>query len=305
MHTEENIPANILNALLSSMFEISPIAMSISSSTGRDSRYLRVNDAYLRLVGRDWSELRGVKVADSAVREDEARARRHHRLATEGGYVGEFVEIHRADGAVVPTLISAQRSIIEGVQYDVEIIVDISARISEQKAHEEALAKLARTDVISNLPNRLAFEEKLRGAIEVSASEGAPTLALLDLDGFKAINDDLGHAVGDQVLHTVGQRIAAALRAGDDVYRIGGDEFAILFHRTPQAVPEERLDAIVQAVSAPMMIGGGEVSVGASMGVVRLQPGEDVESFFKRADSRMYAFKKMRKSTLRSSASSG
>src|SRR5690606_4095653 len=86
MNSAEDIPSEILNALLSSMFEISPIAMSISSSNGRDSRYLRVNDAYLKLIGRDWSELQGVRVAETAVKEDEARARRHKRLATEGGY---------------------------------------------------------------------------------------------------------------------------------------------------------------------------------------------------------------------------
>lgn len=86
----EDIPAEILNALLSSMFEISPIAMSITSSNGKDSRYLRVNQAYLQLVGREWSELQGVRVAQTVVREDEARARRHRRLAEEGGYVANM-----------------------------------------------------------------------------------------------------------------------------------------------------------------------------------------------------------------------
>lgn len=295
MNSEDNIPSEILNALLSSMFEISPIAMSISTSSGRDSQYLRVNEAYLRLVGRQWADLKGVKVAESAVREDEARIRRHRRLATEGGYVGEYVEIHRADGVIVPTLISAQRSIIDGVQYDVEIIVDISARMAEQRAHEQALAKLARTDVISKLPNRLAFDEKLREAVERGCDYGRPTLALLDLDGFKAINDLHGHAAGDEVLQTVADRIAQTLRAEDYVFRIGGDEFAILFRVTPQAVPEERLEQIIEAVSAPMAIAGQSMEVGVSMGVVRLEDNEELMSFFRRADSQMYAMKNQRK----------
>lgn len=112
------------------------MAMCISSSNGRDSKYLRVNDAYLKLIGREWADLQGARLAETAVKEDEARIRRHERLAREGGYVGEYVEIVRADGIMVPTLISAQRSIINGVQYDVEIIVDISSRIDEQRAHE-------------------------------------------------------------------------------------------------------------------------------------------------------------------------
>lgn len=115
MHSAEEIPADILNALLSSMFEISPMAMCISSSNGRDSKYLRVNEAYLKLIGREWADLQGARLAETAVKEDEARIRRHERLAREGGYVGEYVEIVRADGIMVPTLISAQRSIINGV----------------------------------------------------------------------------------------------------------------------------------------------------------------------------------------------
>lgn len=294
MNSSEDIPAEILNALLSSMFEISPIAMSITSSTGQDSRYLRVNDAYLKLVDRQWADLQGVKVAESAVREDEARARRHRRLATEGGYVGEYVEIRRADGTVVPTLISAQRSIINDVQYDVEIIVDISSRISEQRAHEEALAEQARTDVVSGLPNRRAFDERLQKLVDQAAPDKKLTLALLDLDGFKAINDHHGHDVGDLVLQIVGQRVAKSLRDGDFVSRIGGDEFAIIFAPTPHAVPNARLDFIADAVRAPMHVGGQNLFVGVSIGSAELEPGDNVSSLFRRADSLMYDTKRQK-----------
>lgn len=296
MNSAEDIPSEILNALLSSMFEISPIAMSISSSNGRDSRYLRVNDAYLKLIGRDWSELQGVRVAETAVKEDEARARRHKRLATEGGYVGEYVEILRSDGKKVPTLISAQRSIINGVQYDVEIIVDISIRIDEQRAHEQQLAELARTDAVSGLANRRAFDERMQAWVQEGVSGLRKTLALLDLDGFKAINDSHGHDVGDAVLQTVSQRVAQSLREGDFVARIGGDEFAILFKPTPHAIPANRFEHIAQAINAPMDIQGHKLSVGVSIGAAELEPNDDLLSFFRRADERMYGVKQSRSS---------
>jgi diguanylate cyclase (GGDEF)-like protein/PAS domain S-box-containing protein len=294
MNSSEDIPAEILNALLSSMFEISPIAMSITSSNGKDSRYLRVNNAYLRLVGRQWSELQGVRVAQTVVKEDEARARRHRRLAEEGGYVGEYVEIQRADGVMVPTLISAQRSIINDVQYDVEIIVDISSRIDEQRAHERQLAALARTDVVSGLPNRRAFDERLAELAGREEDGRLLTLAQLDLDGFKAINDEHGHDVGDAVLHMVAQRIAQTLREGDFVSRIGGDEFAILFKPTPSAIPPVRFEQIADAVRQNMLIEGKALTVGVSIGVAQKKPGEDGLSLFRRADAEMYDAKKQR-----------
>lgn len=298
MKNAEDIPAEILNALLSSMFAISPIAMSITSSNGRDSQYLRVNAAYLRLVGRQWSELQGVKVADSAVREDAARTRRHQRLAEEGGYVGEYVEIQRSDGSIVPTLISAQRSIIDDVQYDVEIIVDISSRISEQRAHEKVLSELARTDVMSGLPNRRAFDERLATLVEKATADRQPVLALVDLDGFKAINDTHGHAAGDAVVQLVAERLVQTLREGDFVARIGGDEFAILFAPAPRAIPDERLSQIIAVVGAPMLIGTQSLSVGLSIGVAQLGDGEDAQRLFRRADSAMYEMKRQRNSRM-------
>lgn len=294
MHVADNVPAEILNALLSSLFEISPIAMCISSSNGRDSKYLRVNDAYLRLIGREWSELQGTRLAETAVKEDEARIRRHERLSNEGGYVGEYVEVLRSDGTVVPTLISAQRSIINGVQYDVEIIVDISSRIDEQRAHERQLAELARTDVISGLANRRAFDERMQAWVHDGAGELRKTLALLDLDGFKAINDQYGHDIGDAVLQAVSSRISQTLREGDFVSRIGGDEFAILFKPTPSTIPPFRLEHIANAICEPMKIGEHTLNVGVSIGMAELQTGDDIVSFFRRADERMYEVKQKR-----------
>lgn len=175
-----------------------------------------------------------------------------------------------------------------------EIIVDISSRIDEQRAHEQKLAELARTDVVSGLANRRAFDERMQALVKDGAGELRTTLALLDLDGFKAINDLHGHDVGDAVLQTVSKRIAQSLRDGDFVYRIGGDEFAILFKPTPNSIPPARLESVAQAICEPMMIEGECLTVGVSIGMAELDAGDDLTSFFRRADERMYAAKQQR-----------
>lgn len=296
MISDDQIDPDILSALLGSLFEISPIAMSISTSEGEDSRFLRVNNAYLTLVGRTWAELQGTRVAEGTVREDAARARRHHRLVHEGGYVGEYVEIYRADGTMVPTLISAQRSVIDNTQYDVEVIVDITTRIDAQLRYEKELAALARTDGLTELPNRRAFDEKLSEVVADPARRGRPTLALLDLDGFKAVNDIHGHAAGDTVLQIVGERLRDVLRVGDFVARIGGDEFAILFHDAGRAIPKARVQQICRSLSLPMPINDELITLGASVGTVRLAANESAEAFYRRTDEKMYEMKRARRS---------
>lgn len=290
------LDSDILSALLNRMFEISPMAMSVTTSEGQDSRFLCVNDAYLKLVGRDWSDLCGKKVAESTVMDDQARARRHDLLAHEGGYAGEYFEICRADGSMVRTLISAQRSIVGKTQYDVEAIVDISTLVESQRAYEEELASLARTDVLTGLPNRRAFDEKLSEMVRSASQLARPTLALLDLDGFKTINDAYGHSAGDEVLRIVGERLSHALRTGDFVARIGGDEFAILFQNTERPIHMLRIQQIFGALSMPMIAANTELSVGASIGVTQLRSGEAADAFYRRADDKMYENKHARHS---------
>jgi diguanylate cyclase (GGDEF)-like protein len=146
---------------------------------------------------------------------------------------------------------------------------------------------LAATDELTGSPNRRAFLDRLAPAIaEVAAGRGA-AVCLVDLDGFKEVNDHEGHLMGDRVLKDVAAALAGAVRETDTVARLGGDEFAVLARTSPDlsgAILAERLRAAVAAV-------GGDHGVTASIGVATLSARDDVEAVLHRADEAMYRAK--------------
>lgn len=162
------------------------------------------------------------------------------------------------------------------------------------------LAQAERTencDLLTGLPNRRGFERP-GGQVLAQHAGGPDKLALLfvDLDGFKAVNDRFGHAVGDALLQVVAARLAAGMRRGDLVCRHGGDEFVCLL---PNLDSEERAVALagdlLQAITAPCALDGRQVTVGASIGVaIYPRDGDDLPSLMRRADGAMYEAKRRR-----------
>jgi len=157
-----------------------------------------------------------------------------------------------------------------------------------------AARETARRDALTGLPNRSGFESESHRTM-AAHSAGTLVLALLfvDLDGFKAVNDQLGHDVGDALLRVVGARLANAMRHGDLVCRQGGDEFLCLL---PQLQSPERAQAIAlhlaRTIETPCQLGPHRVTVRASIGVA-LYPrdGVDLPALLGRADRAMYAAK--------------
>ncbi|MBN2623005.1 MAG: diguanylate cyclase [Acidimicrobiales bacterium] len=149
-----------------------------------------------------------------------------------------------------------------------------------------ALEFAATHDTLTGLANRSAFVGRL-GDIAKPA-EGEAAVLFLDLDRFKPVNDDLGHLVGDRVLRAVGERLAGAVRPGDMVARIGGDEFAVLCERLAPGDAGTVAGRLLDALAVPIVLDGGhEVTVTASIGVTELGPGEDPETIIARADAAM------------------
>jgi diguanylate cyclase (GGDEF)-like protein len=149
-------------------------------------------------------------------------------------------------------------------------------------------------DPLTGLPNRRRLQEQVETALwEARASGTSLALLFIDLDGFKAVNDELGHAAGDELLVLVAQRLRAALRHADLLARLGGDEFLI-------AVPGLSLHAgqlqaqvvaanLAAAVSQPVQLQGRLIQVGASIAVsVHLDDGDDFRALLRHADLRMY-----------------
>gem|GEM_PF-2141137 len=186
---------------------------------------------------------------------------------------------------VVPVL-NADGSIEEVVAS----FIDVTARMEA----EQALARQALYDELTGLPNRRLLEDRLDQAILGSLRGGYLVgILLLDLDGFKSVNDTLGHQAGDVVLRKVGERARAALRTSDTVARLGGDEFAVVLTSVTDGPGAEVAAAkILAALREPTKIGGKQVVVGASIGIA-LCPmhGRDRARLLHCADVAMYAAK--------------
>jgi diguanylate cyclase (GGDEF)-like protein len=162
-------------------------------------------------------------------------------------------------------------------------------------SREKEILRLAYEDGLTALPNRAMFNEQLGQAVRAARRESRPlAVLLLDMDRFKAINDTLGHPVGDQVLREVGARVRAALRDADVVARLGGDEFAVLLTTgTSEHASVVVAQKILHALEAPLVVEGQTMDVAASVGIARFpEHGDDASALLRAADVAMYVAKR-------------
>ena len=172
--------------------------------------------------------------------------------------------------------------------------VEIRSQMNSLHAKQQQLTHLAGHDTLTGLPNRMRFMEQLDAAIlQASASGEKLAVIFVDLDGFKQINDRLGHSAGDRTLVVVAQRLRAALRETDIVARLGGDEFIVLMDAVSSTQELHDVAGRVQAaMDEPIVLGAHRMTVGASMGISEFPTdGGDAEDLLCKADAAMYAAK--------------
>jgi diguanylate cyclase (GGDEF)-like protein len=171
--------------------------------------------------------------------------------------------------------------------------------ITEQRQNEARIRHLARHDALTDLPNRIEFLEQM-AKTEAGLSRGEMAAVLyIDLDHFKAVNDTLGHAVGDEVIKQASARLWGTTRETDVLARLGGDEFALLMRPIDGADTAAKVaDRIIKAIGAPMLIGGQQIEIGASVGIA-VGPGDGVktDTLVKNADLALYKAKSEGRST--------
>ena len=264
--------------------------------TDAGSRIVYVNRSFTKVTGYTLKDVRGKtpRILHSGRQAAGYYARMWKALQASGRWAGEIWN-RRKNGEIYPEWLSitAVRSGTGKVENYLAIFSDITLR----KREEQELYDLATHDAVTGLPNRSFFSEQFRQAMaRAKRAGGLVGLLYLDLDGFKLVNDRLGHECGDQLLRTVAKRLRGLVREEDTVARLGGDEFAVMLEhlsRPRDATPTAK--KILRALTRPFLLDGHRASVTASVGIaVYPRDGNSVGTLLKRADRAMYRAKKGR-----------
>jgi diguanylate cyclase (GGDEF)-like protein len=166
----------------------------------------------------------------------------------------------------------------------VERAITVASLAMSHRSEEKGLADAALRDPLTGLGNRKSFFEALEALVQAGEQ---PAILYIDLDGFKAVNDDLGHLAGDAVLRVAARRLASVMRPTDELARLGGDEFAVLCNGSPTADQMQLIaERVVEQLSRPLSVGDGQtVDVGASIGIaLELPVGTPADMILGRAD---------------------
>ena len=276
-------------ALAGTVFQSSQQGIIVTNARGD---IVRVNPAYCRITGYNEAELLGKnpRILKSGLQDAEFYQTMWASLKAKGRWQGE-IKNRRKSGEYYVQWVNIDA--ISGEQGE-DLFVGIASDISELVDSREQLSNLAYFDTLTGLPNRALFQDRLRQAmIHTRREHVVMALVFVDLDNFKAVNDTLGHAVGDELLVEVSHRLRQRVRESDTVARLGGDEFAIILMDAKGA--EEMVHVashLIEALSTPYKLSGYDVAGGASLGVTffpidALTP----EELLKNADVAMYRAK--------------
>ncbi|MGE4279999.1 MAG: diguanylate cyclase [Magnetospirillum sp.] len=262
--------------------------------TDQENRILMVNPSFTRITGYTLEDVVGRNPAILASgRHDEAFFKSMwDELRESGEWHGEMWNRTKA-GDIYPESLSITKlpRADGGVHGYVATFLDITDR----KRREARVRWRAEHDPLTGLLNREVFEARLADMVRLSMEcSSLSALLYLDLDGFKPVNDELGHAAGDRVLKTVAKRIEAHVRGGDVVARLGGDEFAVLVSGLTLAEDAARIAAkLVSALSQPVELDGVMAKVGVSIGIALCpRDGDTPAIMLEAADCAMYQAKK-------------
>ncbi|MDE1942049.1 MAG: EAL domain-containing protein [Betaproteobacteria bacterium] len=278
--------------LAASVYQNSGEGMMI---TDADNRIMAVNPAFTKITGFTAEEAVGQNPSLlKSGRHDTAFYRNMWQsLHESGSWQGEIWD-RRKNGEVYPKWLSINSVFTEEdrLLHRIALFTDIS----QQKEFEELIWRQANFDTLTELPNRRMFYDRLEQEIKKSHRSGQPlALLFLDIDHFKDVNDNLGHAKGDILLSEAARRLVGCVRETDTVARFGGDEFTIILGELSDPDSVDRIcQEILERLAAPFPLGEDLAYVSASIGVT-FYPSDatDTDVLLKNADQAMYAAKNL------------
>lgn len=267
--------------------------------TDVDNKIISVNEAFTEITGYSPEDVihQDPKILSSGREQKTIYQEMWQALKESGHWRGE-VWNRKKDGEIYAEILTV--GVVKDKIGVVTHYVGIFADITEMKNTENLLKKLAHYDPLTQLPNRTLLSDRLNQAI-AQAARNKTTLAVcfLDLDGFKAVNDSLGHETGDKLLAKVANRLTSVIRSGDTVARMGGDEFVILLANiTDLDELDPALTRINEIIAQEIIINNQSITISSSMGIT-LYPADNVSSdiLIRHADLAMYEAKQAGKNT--------
>lgn len=262
--------------------------------TDPQAHILDVNEAFTRITGYSREEALGRKPSflSSGHHPASFYASLWATLHETGRWNGELWNRHK-DGSVFIELLTI--SAVEDAHKHLTHYVGLFTDITSQKEQQRQLERLAHYDALTSLPNRVLLHDRLQNAIlQTQRRPALLAVVYVDLDGFKAVNDAHGHAIGDQLLSTVATRMRQALRETDTIARLGGDEFvAVLVDLKDTDSSLALFNRMLGAASQPVLAGNLTLQVSASLGVTFYPQAEEVDAdqLLRQADHAMYQAK--------------
>jgi diguanylate cyclase (GGDEF)-like protein/PAS domain S-box-containing protein len=267
-----------------------------------DGLIVEANEAAGYMLRYPPSDLTGLRLSDLATDDESVRLSAARFAAVVAGEADDYAierTYRRSDGTAI--WVKARVSLVRDADGSPLFATSMFEDVTDRRAEEESLRFQALHDPLTRLPNRELYMDRLEMAVIRARRSGRHVgVIFFDLDGFKPVNDTLGHEAGDEVLREFGIRLGSVVRGSDTVARIGGDEFAALAEGVHDLDELRNLaERLLVAASAPFATSFGPAHVSASIGIVMSDGEEDPIDLLRRADVAMYGAKRSEPGTYR------
>lgn len=260
---------------------------------GVDGNYISLSPSYGWMMGWTTADVVGQPVVDFLHPDDRAHATRALAALFNGADLADVVEVRKRhrDGHYI-AIGTRGCAITDAATGACVGAVLVSRDITRDKETLHQLEEQAARDPLTGLPNRAWINAHVDALLDAPHSELCTSILFIDLNGFKAVNDTMGHAAGDILLQQVSQRLTQCMRPGDAVARMGGDEFVVAAGCCDRATAAAIAQRLLDALQTPFEIDGTAVRIGAAIGISLAQGGTaTTSSLFQHADTAMYAAK--------------